>query len=234
MPGMIGTTSLVLYAALAFVGVHILTSTPIRAALVKRLGERGFMVFFSLISVLLLGWLVMAKGAAPTEVLWDAPPWTRFIPFTLMPLVFILAVFAVTTRRPSLGGGKEGGTVARDPAPGFLKVTRHPLFWAVALWAGSHIPPNGDRASVYYFGAFLVLALIGMPLQDKKKENLLGAAWGPFAMRTSIIPFRAAIQGRAGLKWSDISWWRVLLGLALYVGFVFGHELAFGVPIIPG
>lgn len=230
---MVGTTSQVLYAALAFVGVHILTSTPVRAALVKRLGEVGFAGFFSLISAALIGWLIWAKSAAPLETLWDPAPWTRQIPFALMPLAFILIVFALTNRGAPMGG-KEGKIAARDPAPGFLKVTRHPMFWGIALWAGSHIPANGDKASVYFFGAFVVLALIGMPLQDKKKEELHGAAWGPFALRTSIIPFLAAIQGRSGLKWSDISWWRVLLGLALFVGFVFGHEFVIGVPVLPG
>ena len=69
MPGMVGTTSHVLYAALAFVGVHILTSTPIRAALVQRLGEGGFAGAFSLISAALLGWLIWANSVAPIEAL---------------------------------------------------------------------------------------------------------------------------------------------------------------------
>ncbi len=230
---MVGTTSHVLYAALAFVGVHILTSTPIRAALVKRLGDGGFAGLFSLISAALIGWLIWAKAAAPFEALWDPAPWTRQIPFAFMPLAFIFLTFAVTNRGPAMGG-KEGKIAARDPAPDFLKVTRHPMFWGIALWAGGHIPANGDKASVYFFGAFVVLALIGMPLQDKKKEQLHGAAWGPFAMCTSAIPFLAAIQGRSGLKWSDISLWRVLLGLALYAGFVFAHEFFIGVPVLPG
>lgn len=230
---MVGATSHVLYAALAFVGVHVLTSTPIRAALVKRLGAGGFAGAFSLLSAALLGWLIWAKSVAPFEALWDPAPWTRHIPFALMPLAFIFLSFAFTNRGPAMGG-KEARIAARDPAPGFLKVTRHPMFWGVALWAGSHIPANGDRASVYFFGAFLALALIGMPLQDKKKEALHGAAWGPFALRTSAIPFLAAIQGRSGLKWSDISLWRLLLGLAFFGGFVFAHEFAFGVPVLPG
>jgi uncharacterized membrane protein len=116
---------------------------------------------------------------------------------------------------------------------GFLKVTRHPLFWGIALWALAHIPPNGDLASIYFFGTFAFLALVGMPLQDKKKEETVGAEWGPFAMRTSIIPFLATIQGRNSLKWSDITWWRVLLGLAIYAAFLFGHEFVIGVPVLP-
>ena len=233
MPSMVGTTSHVLYAALAFVGVHILTSTPIRAALVKRLGEGGFAGLFSLLSAALLGWLIWANSVAPIEVLWSPAPWTRYISFAFMPLAFVFLTFAFTNRGSAMGG-KEGKIAARDPAPGFLKVTRHPMFWGIALWAGSHIPANSDRASVYFFGTFVVLALIGMPLQDFKKAALHGAAWGPFAMRTSAIPFLAAIQGRSGLKWSDISWWRVLLGLALFGGFVFAHEFVIGVPVIPG
>lgn len=233
MADMVGTTSHVLYAALAFIGVHILTSTPIRAALVGRLGEGGFAGLFSLLSAGLLGWLIWANSVAPVEVLWISAPWTRHIPFALMPLAFIFLTFALTTRTPALAT-KKGESGDRDPAPGFLKVTRHPMFWGVALWAGSHIPVNGDKASVYFFGTFVVLALIGMPLQDRKKASLHGAAWGPFAKRTSAIPFLAAIQGRSGLKLSDISWWRVLLALALFGGFVLAHETIIGVRVLPG
>ena len=91
--------------------------------------------------------------------------------------------------------------------------------------------PFSSLASLYFFGTFAFLAFIGMPLQDKKKEEAVGAQWGPFAMRTSIIPFLAAIQGRNDLKWSDITWWRVLVGLALSAAFLFGHDLVTGVAV---
>lgn len=232
MDAIVGTVSHVLYAGLAFIGVHVLTSTPLRAAIVGKIGEGAFQGLFSLLSVVLIGWLIWAYGAAPQQELWPAATWARHLPLTVMPIAFIFLAFGLTNPSPAIKGA-EGTLKEVDPAPGFLKVTRHPLFWGIGLWALVHIPANGDLASLYFFGTFAFLAFIGMPLQDKKKEEAVGAQWGPFAMRTSIIPFLAAIQGRNDLKWSDITWWRVLVGLALYAAFLFGHELVADVAVLP-
>ena len=118
------------------------------------------------------------------------------------------------------------------PPGGILKITRHPLFWSFALWAAAHLLPNGDLASLYLFGAILLLSLVGMPLVDRKKEARFGAAWGPFALTTSAVPFVAVLQGRATLAAADFSLWRVVVGLALYVALFAAHPLLFGVPVL--
>ena len=230
--GLVGSVSHVLIAGILFIGVHILTSTPIRAAIVKRIGEGAFRGVFSLISLVLIVWLVQAYNAAPTEEVWPLTPWAFHAPLILMPFASIFLVFGLTNPSPAMTTDAKFDQA--DPAPGFLKVTRHPLFWAIALWGIAHLVSNGDLASIYFFGTFVVLALLGMPLQDKKKEEQLGARWGPFAMRTSIVPFLAAIQGRNDLKWSDLSWWRILAGLALYAALLFLHPAVIGVPVLPG
>jgi len=230
---MVGTVSLVLYAAIAFVGVHIFTSTPIRGSIVGKIGEGPFQGLFSLLSVALLVWMIWAYGAAPYQEIWPMTVWARHVPLVVMPFAFIFLAFGLTNPSPAIKG-VEGQLKASDPAPGFLKVTRHPLFWGIGLWALAHLPANGDLASIYFFGALAFLAFVGMPLQDRKKEETLGGDWGPFAMRTSIVPFYAAIQGRNDLKWSDLSWWRILLGLALFAAFVFGHDFVIGVSALPG
>jgi uncharacterized membrane protein len=232
MDGPVGSVSHVLYAGLVFIGVHVLTSTPLRAAIVGRIGEQAFQGVFSLLSVVLIVWLIWAYAEAPRVELWPPTIWARHLPLGIMPFAFIFLVFGVTNPSPAIQGA-QGRLKAGDAATGFLKVTRHPLFWGIALWALVHIPANGDLASLYFFGSFAFLALIGMPLQDKKKEETVGAEWGPFAMRTSIIPFLASIQGRNKLAWSDFSWWRILLGLALYAAFLFGHEFVIGVSVLP-
>ena len=230
--GLVGTVSHVLIAGIVFVGVHILTSTPIRAALVKRIGEGGFRGAFSLLSLIIIIWLIQAYNVAPTEEVWPPQTWALHLPLTVMPIACIFLVFSLTNPSPSMTTDAQFDKA--DPAPGFLKVTRHPMFWAIALWGIAHLLSNGDLASIYFFGTFIVLALLGMPLQDKKKEEQLGSRWGPFAMRTSIVPFVAAIQGRNDLKWSDLSWWRILAGLVLYAALLFLHPVVFGVSVLPG
>lgn len=54
-------------ACIAFVGSHIALSHPLRAPLVGRLGEKGFMAFYSAIALACLYWVVKSfKAAAPT------------------------------------------------------------------------------------------------------------------------------------------------------------------------
>jgi len=232
MRAMVGTTSNVLYAALLFVFIHMLSSTPLRAIIVHATGERAFRGLFSILSLVVFAWLLWAYGRAPHVPIWTAPAWTHWIPIVVMPFACVLFVFALTTPNP-LSVGMESRVELNRPVTGILKVTRHPLFWSFALWAAAHIPPNGDVASLYLFGAILLLSLVGIPLVDRKKEARFGAAWGPFALTTSATPFVAAIQGRTKLQLADFSLWRVALGLALYVALFALHPMLIGVPVLP-
>jgi uncharacterized membrane protein len=232
MRAMVGTTSNVLYAALLFVLIHILSSTPLRAVIVQATGERAYRGLFSVLSLLVFAWLLWAYGRAPHVELWPSPAWTHWIPIVVMPFACILFVFAMTTSNP-LTVGMESRIELDRPVSGILKVTRHPLFWSFALWAAAHIPPNGDVASLYLFGAILLLSLVGMPLIDRKKEARFGAAWGPFALTTSALPFLAALQHRTRIERDDVSLWRVAAGLVLYAALFALHPMLIGVPILP-
>jgi uncharacterized membrane protein len=119
---------------------------------------------------------------------------------------------------------------APDPAPGILKVTRHPIMWAIALWALSHLMTRNDLASLILFGSLAGLALIGMSLMDRRRAERLGPLWGTFALTTSVIPFQAALEGRTRVSLREIGWWRIALGLALYAAFLGIHEFVIGVP----
>lgn len=229
---MIGTIDALFTAALLFVGIHVLSSTPLRALCVRGIGEARFLAAFSVVSVASMGWLIVAYGAAPFEPVWTPPAWTRWIPIAVMPVALFFVVAGVSTRNPvaiNQGAALEGPR----PATGIVTVTRHPLFWGIGLWALAHMAARGDRASLYFFGCFAVLALAGMPLVDKKKEEKHGAAWGPFAMTTSALPFAAALQGRTRVDWRGIGWWRPALAVVLYVAILALHRTIFGANPFP-
>jgi uncharacterized membrane protein len=224
---MVGTSDHVLYAAIVFIAIHVLSSTPLRAAVVGRLGEGPFRGLFSLLSLATFGWLVWAHSAAPFDALWAPPAWTRWLALVLMAPATFFVVAGLSGRNPTLAG-REGELKAANPATGVLTITRHPLFWGFALFAIAHLVTNGDRASTWLFGAIGLLALAGMPLQDRKKEDLLGAEWGPFVLRTSIVPFVAALQGRTPVDWAGIGWLRPGAAVVLYAVLLFAHKPLFG------
>ena len=231
---MIGTVEGVVLAAVFFVASHfLLASTPLRAALVKRIGENAFRGLFSAVALAGFAWLVVAHANAPGIELWPEARWARYVPLVVMPFAAILLVCGLTTRNPTaIGGGVEPGSA--NPAPGIMQVTRHPFLWGVALWALAHMPPNGDAASLVLFGAFALLALAGMPLLDRKRSETLGATWGPIALTTSVLPFAAMISGRAKLRFDEIGAWRILAGVALYLILLMAHGAIIGRSALPG
>lgn len=228
---MVGTVSHVLYAAIVFVALHILSSTPLRPVIVRAVGQGAYMGLFSLASFLLLGWLLWAYANAPFVAVWEPAAWTRHIPFAVMPFAFVLLTTGYFTPNPT-AVMQDRALESGAPAQGIMRVTRHPIMWAIALWALSHLATNGDAASIILFGALALLALLGMKLIDWKKEEQMGAAFGPLALTTSAIPFRAAIEGRTTIDWAEIGWWKVLAGLVLYAAFILLHGWIIGVPAI--
>jgi len=224
-------TELVL-TALTFVGSHfVLANAPVRDAIASRFGEGLFLVAYSIIAAATFAWMVVAYGAAPYVEVWAAPAWARLLPFVVMPFAFILVVAAYTTA--NLTAVMQDKVAARaDPAPGIMRITRHPMMWGVALWAASHAPANGDAATLILLGAIAVLALGGMVMIDIKKRRRLGADWARFAATTSIVPFGAILAKRTTFDGAGIGWWRVGLGLAAYGFFMAIHVWLIGVPAV--
>ncbi len=228
---MIGTIGGVALAAAVFVASHIvLSSTPLRGVLVGRLGEAGFRVAYSAVALAALVWLVAAHGVAPYVEIWGPSAATRHLPLVVMPFAAILLVAGVTVRNPA---GMIAPAPGGDAAPGILKVTRHPVMWAIALWALVHMAANGDAASLLLFGALALLALAGMALIDRRKAAELGAAWGPVLLTTSALPFAAMLSGRATFRFAEIGAWRVLAGVALYLALLLLHGPVIGLAALP-
>ena len=229
---MTGTLGTLLAAAAFFVASHLVLSSPaLRAPLVARVGERAFRGLYSVVALAALVWLIRAYGAAPYVELWPHSAWARHVPLVVMPVAAILLVCGLTTKSPTAIGG--GAPAADDPAPGILKVTRHPVMWAIVLWALAHVPPNGDAASLILFGALAALSAAGMPSIDRRRRKALGVAWEPVARTTSVLPFAAMASRRAKLRFGEIGVWRIVGGVALYVALLLFHAPVIGPSALP-
>ncbi|MEQ8859502.1 MAG: NnrU family protein [Pseudomonadales bacterium] len=191
---------LMLVAAVLFLGTHLgISSTTLRGRLVAVLGEGGYLFAYSLIALMTLGYLIWIYGALPRyDYFWHPDPLLYDVPKVVMPVAMILLLGGFLTRNPT-AVGMEGSLRGADPdtlTRGMTRITRHPLQWAVVLWALSHLAANGDRVSVVFFGTFLVLGLAGGLLIDRKKAARLGADWVAFERVTSNVPFAAILSGR--------------------------------------
>ena len=181
----------------AFFASHIVSARPaIRRYFVDWMGKRAYTVLYSSISLVILVWLATAASRAPLVRLWDFEPWQLWIPNIVMPLACLLVAFGVASPSPFSIAGREGSSFDPD-RPGIAGITRHPLLWAITLWVGAHILPNGDLAHVLLFGLFALFGIAGMLALDDRKRREWGAElWARLASRTSIVPFAAILAGR--------------------------------------
>jgi uncharacterized membrane protein len=219
-------------AGIAFLGSHtLLSSTRLRGSLRDQLGEQGFLIIYSLTALVTFAWFVVAYSHAPVIPLWPRREWTALVPVAIMPLATILLVAGYTTANPT-AVGMERAARADDPAPGILRVTRHPVMWAIGLWGVSHLIANGDLASIWFFGLIAALALGGTVLIDRKKRLALGSNWQRLAGVSSNLPFVALATRRTRLRWHDIGILRPVAGLLLYAVLYFAHPIFTGVPVL--
>jgi uncharacterized membrane protein len=228
---MVGSLSSLLLAGLVFVGSHaLISSTPLRGTLRDSLGEGGYLGLYSVLAAASLAWFILAFIQAPWVPLWRPPIWTHWAPVVLMPIAAILVVAGLSTRNPT-AVGQERRAGADDPAPGILRVTRHPVMWGIGLWALGHLATNGDLAAMIFFGALGVLALGGTRLIDRRKRLALGTNWSRLAEVTSNVPFWALLTGRTALPLRDIGIAPILAGLLLYAVLFLAHPLFTGMSI---
>lgn len=209
-------------AAAAFVGTHFALSHPLRSPLVRMAGEKGFQAIYSLVAFGTFGWLVLAFRAAPSDMLlWDGfaqAPWSVA---TLLMLVASVLLVGSFLGNPALPAPNAAALAARAPH-GVFHVTRHPMMWSFALWSAAHILVSPAPRVIVLSIAMALLSLVGSHMQDRKKEQLMGAAWNGWEAQTSYWP-RLAALGKAGL----VPW---LGGLILWLGATWAHGWLIAMP----
>ncbi|QOY93731.1 MFS transporter [Massilia sp. UMI-21] len=187
-------TFLLLASAGAFVGSHFLLSHPLRAPLVRAMGEKAFLAVYSLVAFGTLGAIGWAYPKAPvTAPLWDVGDgiWALATVLMLAASILLLGSFV---RNPALPGANNA---AGAQARGVYGITRHPMLWAFAIWGMVHILVYPVTRNLIVAVAIIVLSLLGAALQDRKKAVLDPQGWPAWEGRTSYWPFAAIVQGRA-------------------------------------
>ncbi len=201
-------------ALTAFLGTHFVPTRPaIRSRLIEALGRRAWFSIYGIVSLTVTVWVIWAAGRAPYVELWPQLPWTRWVPNLVLPVAIALALCGLPARTVTLGGPRNSKL---DPqSPGFAAITRHPLLWALALWAGAHLFPNGNLAHVILFGGFAAMGLAAMPAFDARaRQTLSPDDAGAYFAATAMLSFAPLLTPR---------WWReegrlLVPRLALAVG----------------
>jgi uncharacterized membrane protein len=178
------------FSMIAFVGLHFLLSHPLRRPLVRSFGERAFQGVYSLIALLTFGsaiYFYHVIGREP-ERLWDAGEAGWIAGAILMWVAAILFVGSFV-KNPALVGahGPAGGP------SGVFRITRHPMMWSFAIWAGVHLMVIAAPKALVFDTGIIILALAGAFGQDRKKARQFGENWHDWTAETAFVPFTKGI-----------------------------------------
>ncbi len=209
-----------LTACVFFVGSHFLMSHPLRRPLVGRLGEKGFLGLYSLVSLIGFGWMMWEFSRAPMGAMYWAPTdliWIVASILTLLAAILFSGSFSGNPALPDPGGDSIRTLAAKVPT-GVFRVTRHPMMWGFALWGLSHMLVAPRMDSFLFNGSLVFLALAGSYGQDRKKQATMGNAWTKWERQTSYLP-RLTQLGRIELR-------TLLIGAVFWFAATWAHSLA--------
>lgn len=191
-------------ALAAFLGSHILPRLGgLRERLIARVGRRTYFSLYGGLSLVLLGWLILATGEAPRVQIWPHHIWMRWLVNLVMPFVFVLVLCGIGLRCPNTLGSKQGADFT--PAdPGFAAVSRHPLLLALMIWSSAHLLANGELAHVILFATFVGFPVAAMWAFDRKSARQMGDSAGALFAQTAWLSLRPLLRRH---------WWRQNLRL---------------------
>ena len=237
----------VLGAWLLFGGSHLLLNWPrLRTRLCHTLGERGFLLMYTMIAAVSLTLLAItvaryggegrrgldlatvpaAKWSLGTIALLGAALATAgLVNYSRSPM----AVLARRLRAPRAVRDKP----LRAPAA-VEQITRHPFFVGIALLMGAHALLASTLAAAIFFAGFTLLALIGIPMQDRKLRARHGDLYGAYLDTSSAMPFATThrfVGDTAERAWPVLT--ASILGTALLAAlhpiWLLGHGALFAV-----
>jgi uncharacterized membrane protein len=184
-----------LWAVFALTHV-VLSSHLVRPRAVHLLGERLFQGLYALLAFAVFVPLIMVyagnKHADP--LLWFIEPNLAIDLITRVGNTIAIMLIVAGVFRPSPTG--VTGTPSRKPR-GVQRITRHPMFMGVVVWALMHLLVNGFASDVAFFGGFVLFGLLGSWHQDRRQMALPDGAYAKFCEQSPFLPFtrRGILKG---------------------------------------
>jgi uncharacterized membrane protein len=191
---------------LLFGGLHIgLATRRPRAALVARLGERGFTALFSLIAAVMFVVVVRFYAhhrleGAPGLGLGDVAA----LRWPLMAMIGFGIALALASL-VSYPASPMAILTHRVPPPhGLERITRHPFFMGFALASLAHVLLATRLVGAVFQAGIATVMIVGAWHQDRKLLVLRGRPYEAYLAETSAVPFGAILAGRQRLVWREL------------------------------
>ena len=127
-----------------FIGIHLVPAFgTTRDRLVDRLSQNGYMMLFTVLSLVGIALMVWGESKAPHINVWLPPAWGHDAAMVIMfPSMVLLSVAKLPTN--------------------VKRFTPHPMMWGFILWSFAHLLANGDLASIILFGSIGVYSFVAI------------------------------------------------------------------------
>ncbi len=214
---------------LLFGGSHVVLSIrSIRARMVARFGEVGFVFVYSLVAIgtfaALVRYVALHRFAEPQASLLVTIPPVRGALIALSVIGFSLFVAAVLIypgfqwRRFAIASCLRAGF---NKSPGIRSSRASPF----------GPPPmhcfRRRRVTFVFFIGVIVLSFVGGMHQDRRLMAKLGDPYRAYVASTSFWPFVAAITKRQTINWREQPWFALGVGIGASLGLYEVHDHIF-------
>jgi uncharacterized membrane protein len=202
---------------------------PVRARLVARLGEIGYLAAYSLAAAASFAWLVRFyarhRFEGPPGLDAGAVPGLR--PLLVLVMVGGLALAtAALVAYPRTPMALFARTVR--PPRGIERISRHGFFAGLMLLAAAHTLLSSRLTGTVFFALLALFTVLGARHQDEKLLALRGEPYRRYLAATSLLPFGAVLAGRQTLAGSDLPVVGLAIGAVLAVGLRMVHGSILG------
>jgi len=202
---------------LAFAVIHS-GGASLRHLAVARIGERAWRLIFAGVSipaaVVVIGYFLAHRYDGIR--LWNLQdqPW-------IVPVVWTGTAISFVFLYPATYNLLEIPAVLRPQvrlyATGIIRISRHPQAVGQVLWCATHLLWIGTSFMVVTCLGLIAHHLFAVWNGDRRLRNRFGAAFEELRATTSVIPFRAVLDGRQRLVAAEFLR-PAQLGIAIAVG----------------
>ncbi len=202
---------------LAFALIHS-GGASLRVWGVARIGERAWRLLFAAVSipsaVVVIAYFLQHRYDGLR--LWNLQdqPW-------IVPLVWVGTAISFLFLYPATYNLLEIPAVLKPQvrlyATGIIRISRHPQAVGQILWCATHLLWIGTSFMVAASAGLIAHHLFAVWNGDRRLANRFGPAFAELRASTSVIPFRAVIDGRQQLVLSEFLR-PAQLGIAIAVG----------------
>ncbi|QPN60354.1 hypothetical protein H8F24_02570 [Synechococcus sp. CBW1002] len=211
-------SSVVMLALLVVFAVLHSGGASLRVWGVERIGERAWRLLFAGVSipaaVVVIGYFLAHRYDGLR--LWNLQeqPW-------IVPLVWGGTAISFLFLYPATYNLLEIPAVLKPQvrlyATGIIRVSRHPQAVGQVLWCATHLLWIGSSFMVVTCAGLIAHHLFAIWNGDRRLAHRFGTAFEELRDSTSVLPFRAVLDGRQQLIWAEFLR-PAQLGIAIAIG----------------